>query len=371
MIEVEGKIVELLESPEITFQYNFEKEGDKRKANITIGFLENGATYVVTEQDPEYRIYEKEGEESFEHFFKKGVFLFVNQELVEYRPSGYIKNGGFCRTENDIYLLAQQIGLLEIQRQREKKENVDNMFANFSRYGKSNFSLSGQSRDFEIEIPDMKDGGHMLSRNSFKWSAFSSQIETHVSFERLSCLNGMVSTSNFLNTSVNIQNEWEENIRIANIALNNKIVSLLNSHFSKMAYSPASLNLIGTINSHAEIRLGNENITPSEKKRLTEIYSATDVEQIKRYLNIKYGKIKPVSNEHAASMLTLFDAWNLTTEMATHTPEHGRSTMVYLNRLANKIVFDNKYKMNISKSTKDYYTPSFSWSDVERAFWGE
>lgn len=369
MIEIEGKIVQLVENPTLSFSYNFntDKEGNE-KAKITIVFEQEEATYSVTEKSPEYKLYLKEGKESFESFFNNGVYLIINSEVVEYRPSGYKKNGGFCRTEEDIELLAKYIGLKEIQNIRTGSQGLFNEFERNSK----NFGLVGSSKGFEIEIPHLKDGGHMVSTNTFKWSAFSSQIESHVSFERLSCLNGMVSRNPLLNTSINIQNEWEENLRIANKALNNKIVNLLETHFSKMAFSPASMTIVETINYHANERLKNPNLDGIGQRTLSNIESITDVETMRRYLNIKYGKIKNFSDKNSvASMLTMFDAWNLVTEMATHTPEYGSSNTKYLNNFANKIVFDNKNKMHISNSKLIAETPSFSWSDAERAFFGE
>lgn len=393
----EGYSVELLKQPYIDFKY---EKTEIKEANGE--FLENIIKFSNETEIPtlffcsgkykvtfpigsvEHKVLVNEGKDVFEHSLKNGAFLFVEGQLVEYQTSQYFAEGGYCRTEDDIKQLAMMIGLEYVSQKVKNgsfKSNLNNYFNNFRKSGASNYTLGAKSFDMEVELPEMKEGGHFNVKNRFNWSAFSPNIGSSIEVERLICLNGMVSNNPLVSNEIRIINEWEEHLEVAKKALNHSIYHTLESHFNKMKMAPASVHLINTINNHAEIRLkalGNrvDIQNASERRRLEEIYSITSREKVYDFLRNTFGEIKAGENifetrlgNDFGSHLTLMDAWNITTEMATHTSETAKSKDHFLNSLANKIVFDSEYKINTR--TKENFQSSFSLSDVERDFFGQ
>ena len=70
------------------------------------------------------------------------------------------------------------------------------------------------------------------------------------------------------------------------------------------------------------------------------------------------------------SHLSSFDAFNVATEMRTHTDETSRSSNAALDKMANTLLFDREYNY-VASSSRFGHTISSSWTDPDEAFIGQ
>lgn len=280
-----------------------------------------------------------------------GHYFFVNGSLFDFRDCRY---NGFIHTPDNIDALKNTIGI-EIGT-KDRRANTH-----------GNASLSRVWSSEEINIPSMDVGGTFDSRLIFTWNPFVETIRSRFEIVRLICENGMTGLTSLFNAKIPLINRWEEHLDIANRQIQNKLQSMLISRFQQMADERATLADCLRLQKHA---LERHNVANQEE--------AIRLRNIMRIVNPmihlrEYYKENALRDKRLAaqlpSHLTAFDAYNIATELASHTSEGGSSSRYGLDRFANELVFD--------RQDKHAYAARFggptlaAFSDTDAAFFGE
>lgn len=298
-----------------------------------------------------------------------GNYFFVNGRLMDFRAGDY---EGFIQSDAGISNLMQHLGAME----RKRGHFTRSVTPGFNREQVLGRAWEKQ----EFHVPGMKEGGAFNSTVSFMWNPFYRDIHTHVGVERLICDNGMVATADVMNYTVPMVNDWREGLEIAHRRLTNKLESTLVGGLENTTTHRASVATVALLNDHitnrmkAAVNFGNMSDAEASAKlrernrRLLELGELTDV---KRQLGQQYttkvfedrsiGKMLP-------SHLTAFDAFNIATELSSHTNESQHSSNSALNGIANGIVFQNS-ELKSQHAFVD--TPRLSdFNDHDQAFMG-
>jgi hypothetical protein len=219
----------------------------------------------------------------------------------------------------------------------------------------------------EIVAKGIQDGGHFKSALTFDWNPFEKHISSALMILRVICSNGAVGLGSLLNTKVPLLNRWEEHLDIASTQIQNKVGRMLESRVHAMTSERATVKQVQLLNKHAAMRaLASEDV--QQRARLVNLQYAT---QADLHLADVY---KPAVFEDAhisdqlPSHLSAFDAWNVATEMSTHTQATNDSTYAALNRVASQLMF-NDTKVVSANSLRHAHRPQ-SFADAERAFYG-
>lgn len=281
-----------------------------------------------------------------------GDFLFKDNQLVDFRDGHY---NGFVHTDDAISALGETVG--------------STLIASRQRIRGGNASLGGDHSKQELEVDGLGDGGHFTSRLTFTWSPFHRNINTLLQIERLICTNGMIGLTSFFNTSIPMINKWEEHLEIANRQIQNKVADKMLERLHAMRMERASVAEMATIANHATGRLSQMGTqTGDQRQRLLNVLKIADPQL---HLGKTYRSNVFQNNALAAQLpahMTVFDAWNLATEINTHTTSTNDSSSLSMEKLANDLLLVRKNSADFSAR---HTTPQLSsFSDPENAFFG-
>lgn len=291
-----------------------------------------------------------------------GHFFFVDGKLIDLREKSYT---GFVHTDDGIANLAEVIGIRDDKAQALSRPGV-------RRREKKQSLLTKTWSNVPFEIGESK-GSQFRSEVSFRWDPFSPFINTNFLIERLICLNGMVAQSTLFNSRIPVVNRWQEHLDIASKQLQNKLVSMIRNRLKSMTIKRASIDELSLIETHARNRLASDHddLTNEEFRTLSNIArAAAPIPHLHGIYRESVFQNWSLSRQ-LPGHLTAFDAFNMVTEMRTHTPEPqtSTSTNLALDRLASLMVFDRK---DLAPIANEMEVPELStFSDTDRAFFGE
>lgn len=300
-----------------------------------------------------------------------GSFFFIEGSLVDFRDSGY---NGFVHSDETIATFMKMLGATDMTADGHFKHRSKN-YGGSDLMGKSEYALRRAWSENDIHVPGFQAGGEFTTRLSYAWNPFQTAINADFDMVRLICSNGMIGTTSFLNTKIPVLNRWEEHMDIASVQIQNKVEQIVRSRLHLLANGMASVDDVLKLRSHAQTRYENTTKTgmgehhPGEFHRLRTIRALTDPDE---HLAEVY---RPGVFENSAlaaklpAHFSLYDAYNLATEMRTHTSECRESTDYALDRFANGLLFDR----NPTYSDLGVFSsPKISaFSDPDRAFFGE
>lgn len=290
-----------------------------------------------------------------------GSFFFVEDELVDFRDGQY---NGFVHDDAAVGVFMDILGY---QRKAElpfahiRKDDADT----------SKIILRKVWNDAEIQVPGYQHGGDFKSQLSFVWNPYVKTINSAFDLVRLICTNGMVGVTSFLNTKVPLFNRWEEHLDIAARQIQNKVNHVVIDRMQSMSMERASVADCQLLEQHAFDRLyaGGEK-DEGERERLFSIMAAVNP---RNHLSDVYQPAVFDSRDMGAQLpahLSTFDAFNIATELRSHTAQTRKSSDFALDKFANGILFDRED--NFVASASRYTTRSTaSFASPERAFYGD
>lgn len=286
-----------------------------------------------------------------------GDFFFVEGALHDFRDGHYT---GFVQSDDTIAHLNDLLGIESANRRTVRvHENTTS----------KKYHLGRKWSDHGIEIDCFNDGGEFNSELHFGWSPFVRTINSAFMLYRLVCSNGMRGLKSFMNTRIPLVNRWEEHLEIANRQIQNKVNAICERRFAAMANERASVGELMLLKSHIEKRSKEAtDQTPEAFMRLVNLRSIVDP---RRHLGTVYRD--NVFNEKAIaaqypSHLTTLDAYNIATEIRSHTRECDKSTARALDYIANDMVFDHKNLTTLGSAAS--MPKKCSFSDPDAAFFG-
>lgn len=285
-----------------------------------------------------------------------GHYFFIDDELVDFRDGHY---NGFVHSDESILRLFDVIGFDKVQKNRKRDNTTSN-----------SIMLSNIWSSHDIVIPEYKSGGDFSSELSFTWNPFMKDIHSSFKLVRLICTNGMTGLTSFLNTRVPLVNRWEEHLEIASRQIQNKVEDKVAARLREMGGERATVAECMQIADHVNDRLQNGNYAnTSERDRLRNVSKVVapqlhcgDVYKGNVFQDRRLGAQLPAH-------LSTFDAYNIITEVSTHTDETSGSSNHALDKMANALVFD---RQDLSQHAKRYdHNIDSPFSDPETAFFGD
>lgn len=289
-----------------------------------------------------------------------GDYFFINDSLVDFRDQHY---NGFVHNDAALDSLMTTIGFTELTNRQSRATH-----RMLNRTASSDIALSKQWSKNSIEIPMYKSGGDFDSQLNFTWNPFQKNVSSVFELVRLICTNGMVGTTPFVNMQIPLVNRWEEHLNIANMQLQNKISNMMGSRLKEMSGARASVADLMILDRHITGRMLSKE-DPQQNESLRRMYELIDPAE---HL-MKYYKPEVLDNKAVAaqlpSHLSVFDAWNIATEVCTHYNPTADSTDAGLQKLANHLVFDRGCSSTKVANIGNNIELS-PFSSPERAFFG-
>lgn len=290
-----------------------------------------------------------------------GTYMFINDELVDFRDGAY---NGFVHDDDTIKAFFDTLGFhrrSEYQFKHSRKRVEDDI-------SKDPIVLRKVWDKNEISVPGYQQGGDFYSQLSYAWNPFVKTVNSSFDLIRLICENGAIGLTSFLNTRVPIVNRWEEHLDIATRQIQNKVSDIVVQRIQDMSSERVSVADLLLLENHARERWnGSDDI--EERQRLTNIVSIVSPrDNLSEVYRDSVFENKNLSAQVPGHM-TAFDAYNIATEMRTHTASSSKSSDNALDRFANVLLFDR-----VSDKFKGVGTASVrqsAFSDPTRAFFGE
>ena len=290
---------------------------------------------------------------------RSGAFFFLEQnnkmELVDFVLDA---ENRFIHSDTDINNLMTTIGVSPIEHRRDT--HLHGNTHNRGLYLGSAFSAES------LSIPELNRnamGGEFSSLLRFIWNPFQQHVNSAFELIRLICANGAIGIASFLNTKIPLMNQWENNLHIASRQIQALVQNKVDVRLRRMSDENVSVGVLLQLEQHMLKRLGNPEV------------EATDATMFRAMMNV----VDPIAHlsdiyrpnvfEHAAiaqqvpGHLTKMDAWNIATEMNSHTEATADSSHFALSKIANDLMFtDRDYRVHRS-------IPS-SFSTADQAFFG-
>lgn len=286
-----------------------------------------------------------------------GSYFFVDESLYDFREGDY---KGFMHDDETILQLVDLLGINE--HDRDGMRVHDNVTS-----GK--IKLGRKWSDCPINIKAFKEGGDFRSELHFGWSPFMKTINSAFKLERLICTNGMRGLRTFMNTKIPVVNRWSEHLDMASMQIQNKVNSVVQRRFLEMSTERASVAELSTLAKHAEERIRTGREYAVQNAQLSNICKIVNP---KLHLNDVYQSHVFHNNSPAAAQypghLTTMDAYNIATEIRSHTLPVIKSTERALDMISNDLVFDHKNIILPSSGRVVRKTSAFS--DADAAFFG-
>lgn len=290
-----------------------------------------------------------------------GDYFFVDGSLIDFRDQKY---DGFVHTDDAIDNLMEVIGVTPLDSRRSRS-----LHRMTNRTQSTEISLSKRWSRNEIEVPMFKEGGAFHSDLNFTWNPFAKNVNTVFELVRLLCENGMVGSTPFVNMNIPLVNLWEEHLDMANMQLQNKINNMMSKRLEEMGQNRASVADLLLLDRHITGRLASK----EEGQDNTGLHRMFKIVDPYEHLS-KYYKPEALDNKAIAaqlpSHLSVFDAWNLATEMCTHYSPAGNSSDAGLQKLANDLVFRRACSSEQVQNIGSRIAES-PFSSPERAFFGD
>ena len=285
-----------------------------------------------------------------------GSYFFVENNLVDFRDGHY---NGFIHEDASIKKLSKVIGIADSKKISTRLQ--DNLVSN-------KYTLGCSWSENEIVIPEYNDGGQFKSELLFNWNPFVKTVNSAFMLWRLICSNGMRGMTHFLNTKIPLINRWEEHLDIANAQIQNKVDGMVKRRLTGMGAQHATVNELQQIATHARKRYEKTIQGEESHDRLRNIIQVADpslhLANVYRESVFKDTRVSAQVPGH----LSLFDAYNLATEVRSHTRETEGSSTLALDRFANNLVFNRK---DLTQHASRFSKPRLaSFSDHETAFFG-
>jgi len=289
-----------------------------------------------------------------------GSYFFVGGELHDYRDGQYMQNHGFVHTDESIDNLAEVLGFSGGRNAIRVHENTV----------ARNVVLGKKWSDHGITVPGYNDGGEFTSELHFAWNPFVKTINSAFMLYRLICTNGMRGLRTFMNTKIPLVNRWEEHLEIANRQIQNKVEGMVTRRLSAMGSERATVAEVALLTGHAYKRTQGET-NMSEAAKIQRLNRIIDIANPRLHLNTVYKDEVFTDKRLAAQMpahLSVFDLYNMTTELRSHTSEADGSSDRGLDKLANDLVFERK---DLTQYASRFMQPKISeFSDPDAAFFG-
>jgi hypothetical protein len=286
-----------------------------------------------------------------------GSYFFVDGNLHSFRDGNY---SGFVHTDEAINELANVVGV----------ERMDNRSVQVHDDSHGSFNLGKKWSDSPISVPNYSEGGEFNSELHFAWSPFVRTVNSAFMLYRLICTNGMRGLRSFMSTRVPLENRFEEHLEIANRQIQNKINGVVSRRLGQMGNERASVGELQRVSDFATKRLTDGvNISDAEVLRLHNIMDASTPElHLDGIYRDNVFKDKALADQHPGHM-SVFDVYNMATEIRSHTGATESATPRSLDMFANDLVFDRK---DITQRATRFNAPSVSsFSDPDRAFFGK
>lgn len=289
-----------------------------------------------------------------------GSFFFIEDELVDFRDGQY---NGFVHEDATVGVFMDILGYqrkAELPFAHTRKDDAD----------KSKIILRKVWNDTEIQVPGYQQGGEFKSQLSFVWNPYVKTINTAFDLVRVVCTNGMVGMTSFLNTKVPLFNRWEEHLDIAARQIQYKVNNVVIDRVQSMSVERASVADCQLLEQHAFDRLydGGEK-DEGERERLFAIMAAANP---RNHLSDVYQPAVFDSRDMGAQLpahLSAFDAFNIATELRSHTTQTHKSSDFALDKFSNHLLFDREDNY-VAAGSRYTTKPTASFADPERAFYG-
>lgn len=298
-----------------------------------------------------------------------GSFFFVEGALSDWRDGLY---DGFMHTDEAIGHLMKTIG---VTHQSElalhlRTRNVGNSTQVRRSDDRSEFQLRRLWDKSEIVCPNYSDGGVFSSQLSFQWNPYTHHVQTAFDLVRQICTNGAVGLTSLVNMRVPVINNWEAHLDIAATQIQRKVGSIVKSRVDMLATNRADINTLTLLAKHARDRSQVKGIDLSLADRLATIQHIADPA---RHLSNTYqGRVFGDSaiSARLPGHLSMFDAWNIATEMRTHYDAADNSSNHALDKIANGLMFDAQPVRHewVSSHVTD---KECAFSNPDQAFFGQ
>ena len=298
---------------------------------------------------------------ALEERLQGGHYFFINGALFDFRDGNY---NGFIHTPDNINSLKNTIGI-----------NLDGRGRRYGENTQSNARLSKVWSEKEIIVPGMDEGGAFQSRLTFTWNPFVETIRSSFDIERLICSNGMTGLTSLFSAKIPLLNRWEEHLDIADMQIQNKLYSMLSERFQQMSGERATLADVLRLQDHILNRLDNykngsvQSVSGNRNSTLRNLNKVVDPSaHLKEHYRENAFKDRRLAAQLPAH-LSVFDAYNIATEISSHTAESGGSSDFALDKYANELVFD--------RSDRSQHAARFgggsdnAFSDPDQAFFGD
>lgn len=291
--------------------------------------------------------------------FNGGTYFFVDGTLVDFRDAHY---NGFVQDDASIASLVRVIGIQE-------KHNISTHLQD--NLATRRFVLGCSWDASQFTIPNFNDGGTFENELLFGWTPFNKDVSSAFMLKQVSTGNSIRGMSSFLRKRIPLINRWEEHLDIACKQLQVRIDSEVKRRFEKMVVERASVQELLLIAEHAKTRLNKgPNIKGSAAEvRLTRIHHAANPIL---HTNAIYKENVFTDMRLAAQRkghLSVFDAYNLATEIRTHTLECDGSSTLALDRFANDLIFNHHDLTQYGARWEAPKAPVFT--NTEAAFFGK
>lgn len=264
----------------------------------------------------------------------------------------------FIHTDNDIKSIVDLLGVSEIPSGRYKHLHGTSQIRSHymgKTYSTEQISLDNMNGDIQ--------GGEYNSLLRFVWSPFSQHINTAFELMRLVCANGQVGLASFLNAKVPLVNMWEQNMDIASRQIQNMVQNKVSKRLEHMSKVPTSVGVLMNIQNHIEQRLKNPDIESTEHALLHGMMRVVDpTVHLGHIYKDRVFDDKNVAQQ-CASHFSKLSAYNLATELSSHTSYSDTSTDNALQKIANALMWTDRD----FKTSRNIPQP---FSTADNAFFG-
>ncbi len=281
-----------------------------------------------------------------------GAFFFVDDLLVDFRDGDY--GNGFIQDDDTIALFMDVLGCTETYNRRAKETAVELR----KRWSEETFQVNG-----------FGDGGIFNGHVSYDWSPFKTFISTAIEVIRQVCTNGAMAMSPLFKMKVQLVNREHEHLDIASRQMHNKLQSVMDHRVQRMSVDRASVADCMLAARHCHDRLKNGFGDRDDFERMKRLRNAASPEiHLSDFYTSKVFDTASIAAQ-APSHLTVFDLYNIVTELRSHTAETHGSSSYALNKLANTLLFDQE--VNTAKANSLTGPKKAAFSNTDQAFFGQ
>lgn len=292
--------------------------------------------------------------------FKGGSYFFVGQTLVDFRDAHY---NGFVQDDASIASLVRVIGIKD-------KYDISTHLADNLTSRKFVLGCSWDASQFTIKDLDEK-GATFENELLFGWSPFNKDVSSAFMLKQISTGNVTRGMSSFLRKKIPLINRWEEHLDIACRQLQVRIDAVVQARFQKMVVERSSVQELLLISEHAKQRIdkGTAISGSAAEVRLRRIHRIANpiIHTNKIYKETVFTDMRLAAQRKGH--LSVYDAYNLATELRTHTAEVEGSSMLALDRFANDLIFNHH---DLTQYGARFEAPKAAvFKDIESAFFGK